>query len=131
MRAVLGLFFVERLRMSERRASVAMALFVVACYVTPLFGAYLSDALWGRYTTIVRLSGVYLAGSCLLAAAAAAASPGGVFAALGLVAIGTGGIKPCVSVSARAGSIRVRGCGIDSRSNVQAPFRVSFLRLFF
>jgi hypothetical protein len=99
MRAVLGLFFVQRLHMTERVASEAMALFVVACYVSPLLGAYLSDALWGRYTTITRLSGVYFMGSCLLAAAAASTSAGGVFTALSLVALGTGGIKPCVSVS--------------------------------
>jgi len=99
MRAVLGLFFVQRLHMSERVASEAMALFVVACYVSPLLGAYLSDALWGRYATITRLSGVYFTGSCLLAAAAASASTSGVLTALSLVALGTGGIKPCVSVS--------------------------------
>jgi dipeptide/tripeptide permease len=89
MKAILGLFFVERLGMDERDATVCMSLFVVACYVTPLLGAYISDARIGRYKTIVRLSGVYLAGSCLLALAAASASGALSALALGLVALGT------------------------------------------
>ena len=78
MKTILGVFFVERLGMNERAATESLSLFVVACYLTPLLGAYLSEARYGRYGTIVRLSSVYVLGQSLLAASAAGASGGGV-----------------------------------------------------
>jgi len=84
-----------------------------ACYLTPLLGAWLADARWGRYRTILRLSLVYLAGMTLLAVSAsfpgvlAPVAGSGLRATFGqrallsfalyLVALGTGGIKPNVS----------------------------------
>mmetsp|Transcript_25143 Transcript_25143/g.32715 ORF Transcript_25143/g.32715 Transcript_25143/m.32715 type:complete len:632 (+) Transcript_25143:125-2020(+) len=97
MKTILALFFVHRLNMSERAATEAMALFAVASYATPLIGAYISDALLGRYKTIVRLSSVYLIGTVLMALSAALSSGLLVLIALILVAFGTGGIKPNVS----------------------------------
>ena len=60
-----------------------------------MIGAVISDRLLGKYRTILGLSIVYACGSFLLALAAH--SVWGVWAGLGLVAIGSGGIKPCVS----------------------------------
>jgi dipeptide/tripeptide permease len=91
------MFFVHRLHMTEREATEAMALFAVASYATPLFGAYVSDALIGRYKTITRLSVVYLIGTVIMSLAAAMTSTNLVIVALSLVALGTGGIKPNVS----------------------------------
>jgi len=67
-------------------------------YLTPIAGAILSDLWWGKYKTIISLSVVYCLGHFVLAFM-------GVFgpaklwlmAGLGLITIGAGGIKPCVS----------------------------------
>ena len=70
-------------------------LFLAAVYALPMIGAVISDRLLGKYRTILGLSIVYACGSFLLALAAH--SVWGVWVGLGLVAIGSGGIKPCVS----------------------------------
>ncbi|KAK4481009.1 hypothetical protein RD792_011877 [Penstemon davidsonii] len=84
------------------------------CYVTPLLGAFLADAYLGRYWTIATFSTIYVLGMTLLTLSASvhglkplctqkdACHPtelqtGFFFAGLYLIALGTGGIKPCVS----------------------------------
>src|SRR5690606_9656710 len=59
-----------------------------------IFGAILSDWLLGKYRTIILLSLVYCAGHIALSADETRL---GLFAGLILIAIGAGGIKPCVS----------------------------------
>ncbi|CAN0842831.1 Protein NRT1/ PTR FAMILY 8.3 [Linum grandiflorum] len=85
------------------------------CYITPLIGAIVADAYWGRYWTIAAFSTIYFIGMCTLTLSAAvpALKPsecmgslcppatlpqyGVFFFGLYLIAFGTGGIKPCVS----------------------------------
>ncbi|XP_010680055.2 protein NRT1/ PTR FAMILY 8.3 [Beta vulgaris subsp. vulgaris] len=85
------------------------------CYLTPLLGAFLADAYWGRYRAISVFSTIYLIGMCTLALSASvsalkpsdcvgpicpSATPAQkavFFVGLYLIALGTGGIKPCVS----------------------------------
>ncbi|KAK4264092.1 hypothetical protein QN277_029427 [Acacia crassicarpa] len=85
------------------------------CYLTPLVGAFLADAYWGRYRTIVVFSTIYFIGMCTLTVSAyvpalqpadcfnsvcpsaTAAQYAVLFTGLYLIALGTGGIKPCVS----------------------------------
>ncbi|XP_068668533.1 LOW QUALITY PROTEIN: protein NRT1/ PTR FAMILY 8.1-like [Aristolochia californica] len=83
------------------------------CYITPLIGAFLADAYWGRYRTIVTFSIIYVIGMTLLTLSASVSGikpschgddchPKEIqsavfFVALYLIALGTGGIKPCVS----------------------------------
>ncbi|XP_024027406.1 protein NRT1/ PTR FAMILY 8.3-like isoform X2 [Morus notabilis] len=85
------------------------------CYLTPLLGATLADAYLGRYWTIAAFSMIYFLGMCalILSASVPALRPAectgsvcpsatlaqqAVFLfGLYLVALGTGGIKPCVS----------------------------------
>ncbi|KAJ7546258.1 hypothetical protein O6H91_08G032400 [Diphasiastrum complanatum] len=86
-------------------------------YITPLIGAFFADAYWGRFWTIAVFSAVYCLGMILLTLSAslhslkppkcvnqddtckhATSTQLGVFyLALYLIALGTGGIKPCVS----------------------------------
>ncbi|KAK9678305.1 hypothetical protein RND81_11G202400 [Saponaria officinalis] len=84
------------------------------CYLTPLLGAFIADSYWGRYRTISVFSIIYIIGlsaltlSVFLPADRSAESfdsgrplstpPKNVvfFVGLYLVALGTGGIKPCV-----------------------------------
>ncbi|HUS35080.1 MAG TPA: POT family MFS transporter [Verrucomicrobiae bacterium] len=80
--------------MSDEDAKGWYHLFVGSAYFFPLLGAMISDALWGKYTTIIRFSCIYALG-CL--AFAADQTRLGLFAGLFLIAFGSGGIKPCVS----------------------------------
>ncbi|KAL8100653.1 protein NRT1/ PTR FAMILY 8.3 [Apium graveolens] len=85
------------------------------CYLAPLVGAILADTCWGRYWTIAIFSVIYLIGMCTLTLSASipvfmpAECIDGIcppatpiqyvvlFFGLYLIALGTGGIKPCVS----------------------------------
>ena len=102
MRAILVVFMTQYLMgsggmtavMGEEEAKGWFHLFVSAVYVTPLLGALLSDGLLGKYRTIILLSLVYCAGHFSLALDD---SRWGLAIGLGLIALGAGGIKPCVS----------------------------------
>ncbi len=86
--------------MPEPKAIENYHLFTTAVYLTPLFGALLSDILFGKYLTIITLSVVYCLGHGVLAlmGAGEGINPGWMlFLGLGLISIGSGGIKPCVS----------------------------------
>ncbi|KAJ0028665.1 hypothetical protein Pint_35226 [Pistacia integerrima] len=83
------------------------------CYITPLIGAFLADSYLGRYWTIASFSILYVFGMTLLtltssvtglkprcdkhACHATMTQTAVTFTALYLIALGTGGIKPCVS----------------------------------
>ncbi len=75
--------------------------FIFANYFMPLFGAWLSDKVIGRYYTILYVSLSYCAGHGVLACSDLFATVQGkvicLCLGLGLIAIGSGGIKPCVS----------------------------------
>ena len=64
-------------------------------YLLPLLGAWVADRYWGRYKTILWISFAYCAGHAVMSATEG--TKWGLFAGLALLAIGSGGIKPCVS----------------------------------
>ena len=107
MKAVLAVFMVQYLHlmdghggavMNEAEATANVHLFNGAVYLTPLLGALLADIFLGKYRTILGLSIVYCAGHAALAGMGwCGNSPGWLLAGLGLIALGSGGIKPCVS----------------------------------
>ncbi len=66
-----------------------------AVYFLPLLGAWVADRLWGRYRTILWISLAYCAGHAVLSLTEGSKS--GLLFGLALLAIGSGGIKPCVS----------------------------------
>jgi len=78
--------------------------FIAATYLLPLLGAWVADRFWGRYKTILYISLMYCVGHGLLAATDLTGSLTGkrilFFAGLACLAIGSGGIKPCVSAFA-------------------------------
>jgi POT family proton-dependent oligopeptide transporter len=102
MRGILVIFMTKHLMdqggelalMSEAEAKSYFHLFTSAVYFTPLLGALLSDVLLGKYRTIVGLSLVYCLGHAVLALDDTRT---GLALGLGLIALGSGGIKPCVS----------------------------------
>ena len=80
--------------MQEREAVYWYHIFGMANYVVPLAGAILADAFLGKYKTIILLSCVYCLGHLALALDSTRV---GLAVGLALIAIGAGGIKPCVS----------------------------------
>ena len=70
--------------------------FVSAAYILPVLGAFLADALIGKYLVILLLSLVYCFGHFTLAMNDTRL---GLVLGLGLIALGAGGIKPCVSAN--------------------------------
>ncbi len=69
--------------------------FVIGVYFFPLLGGWLADRFFGKYNTILWLSLVYCAGHACLAIFESNRT--GFFVGLGLIALGSGGIKPCVA----------------------------------
>jgi POT family proton-dependent oligopeptide transporter len=104
MRAILVVFMTRYLRdrtgalavMGDNEASGWYHAFVASNYFFPIFGAILADTLWGKYRTILWLSIVYCCGH---AALAADDTRRGLAVGLALIAVGAGGIKPCVSAN--------------------------------
>ena len=101
MRSVLALYITTALMQTKDRATTIIHLFVFANYFLPLFGGWLSDRIWGRYKTILWISLFYCAGHGVLATSdlftSADAKLNCLYLGLGLIAFGSGGIKPCVS----------------------------------
>ena len=64
-------------------------------YLLPLLGAFIADRYWGRYKTILWISLAYCVGHAVMSATEG--TKWGLMAGLALLAIGSGGIKPCVS----------------------------------
>lgn len=102
MRAILVVYMTQYLMnsagqpdvMSEDEAKAYFHLFVSAVYMTPLLGALLADTIWGKYRTIIVLSLIYCLGHFALAVDETMV---GLMLGQGLIALGAGGIKPCVS----------------------------------
>jgi POT family proton-dependent oligopeptide transporter len=102
MRAILVVFMTKYLMdrsgalspMQENEANGWYHLFLSANYFFPMLGAIVADAFLGKYRTIFWLSLVYCAGSLALALDHTRL---GLTVGLTLIALGSGGIKPCVS----------------------------------
>ncbi|KAL7173248.1 hypothetical protein ACSBR2_032671 [Camellia fascicularis] len=114
MSSNLVLYFKHQLNQQSATAAKNQSDWSGTCYITPLIGAFLADAYLGRYWTIAVFSIIYVIGMTLLTLSASV--PGikpfcyakddcnpthtqsaVCFIALYLIALGTGGIKPCVS----------------------------------
>ncbi|NXH75929.1 S15A1 protein, partial [Hydrobates tethys] len=112
MRAVLVLYFKYFLQWDDNLSTAIYHTFVALCYLTPILGALIADSWLGKFKTIVSLSIVYTIGQAVMAVSSISdltdhsrdGSPDNVslhialsMVGLILIALGTGGIKPCVS----------------------------------
>uniref|UniRef100_A0A671MUE7 Solute carrier family 15 member 1-like n=1 Tax=Sinocyclocheilus anshuiensis TaxID=1608454 RepID=A0A671MUE7_9TELE len=112
MRAVLVLYFRYFLLWDDDLATSIYHAFVALCYLTPILGAIIADSWLGKFKTIIYLSIVYAIGQVTMAVSTihdiTDANRDGTpdnftfhtaLSMLGLVliALGTGGIKPCVA----------------------------------
>lgn len=104
MRSILIIFMTQYIvtstgapdHMSDAEARGNFHNFVTAVYALPILGALLAEGLLGKYRTILYLSLVYCAGHFALALNDTRT---GLLIGLGLIALGSGGIKPCVSAN--------------------------------
>ncbi|PZR73413.1 MAG: MFS transporter, partial [Chthoniobacterales bacterium] len=100
MRNILTVFLVSSLLTylpEADRGSAAKDVFhtfVIGVYFFPLLGGWLADRFFGKYHTILWLSLVYCIGQACLAMFVT--NRAGFYVGLGLIALGSGGIKPCV-----------------------------------
>ena len=79
----------------EGAAKEVFHTFVLGVYFFPLLGGWIADRFLGKYKTILYLSLVYCVGQGCLALFVN--DKAGFFLGLFLIALGSGGIKPCVS----------------------------------
>lgn len=107
MKAILAVFLTQYLflmdgsdgkAMDEARSTELVHWFNFAFYLTPFIGAILADVFFGKYRVIMFLSLVYCAGHAALALMGQFGnSEWWMISGLVLIALGAGGIKPCVS----------------------------------
>uniref|UniRef100_A0A8C6KVZ9 Solute carrier family 15 member 1 n=1 Tax=Nothobranchius furzeri TaxID=105023 RepID=A0A8C6KVZ9_NOTFU len=112
MKAVLVLYFKYFLNWEDDFAITIYHTFVALCYLTPILGAIIADSWLGKFKTIIYLSIVYAVGQVVMAVSAihdiTDTNKDGVpdsmtfhvalsMVGLILIALGTGGIKPCVA----------------------------------
>jgi proton-dependent oligopeptide transporter, POT family len=111
MKGILTVFMTQHLvnaagepaNMTDERAKTVYHLFTASAYFFPLLGAIMADAFWGKYKTILWISLMYCVGHGCLALMDIGPVTGWwdmapfLFVGLAMIAIGAGGIKPCVS----------------------------------
>uniref|UniRef100_A0A674ET79 Solute carrier family 15 member 1 n=1 Tax=Salmo trutta TaxID=8032 RepID=A0A674ET79_SALTR len=135
MRAVLVLYFRYFLRFDDDLATSIYHTFVALCYLTPILGAVVADSWLGKFKTIIYLSIVYAIGQVVMAVSAIHditdtdrdGTPDNLtlhivlsMVGLLLIALGTGGIKPCVAAF-----------GGDQFQDHQAKQRSTFFSVFY
>jgi solute carrier family 15 oligopeptide transporter 1 len=101
LKTILIIYLTKFLLLNDNTATGIYHAFAMLCYFCPLLGAIIADAYIGQYKTIVSLSIVYFLGELVLTLTAikplgAPNLPGPIIGLL-LIALGTGGIKPCVA----------------------------------
>ncbi|KAM6986615.1 solute carrier family 15 member 2 [Aplochiton taeniatus] len=103
MKAVLTLYFINYLHWDKNLSTAVYHAFSGLCYFTPILGALIADSWLGKFKTIIYLSIVYVIGHVVKSVGAIPdVGNSTVHVALSLVgliliALGTGGIKPCVA----------------------------------
>jgi solute carrier family 15 oligopeptide transporter 1 len=133
MKTVLALFFKEVLNFDDDVSTLLYHAFTAICYFTPIFGAILADSFVGKFRTIFYISIIYAIGQIVLTIGAVGNTENGnegisglpanamAYIGLLLIAIGTGGIKPCVASFG----------GEQFKLPEQAPYMKSFFSMFY
>uniref|UniRef100_A0A915Q7D1 Uncharacterized protein n=1 Tax=Setaria digitata TaxID=48799 RepID=A0A915Q7D1_9BILA len=105
MRAILMLYLITEHHFSESKASLFYHAFIALAYISPLIGSIAADNYFGRFRVILWVSVVYVFGHVLLSVGAIPQLDAGLrlvldFGGLMVIALATGGIKPCVAAFA-------------------------------
>ncbi|XP_070832395.1 solute carrier family 15 member 2 [Chaetodon trifascialis] len=103
MKALLTLYFITYLHWDKDLSTAVYHAFSSLCYFTPILGAIIADSWLGKFKTIIYLSIIYVIGH-VVKSVGAIPTVGNTevhiaLSMLGLIliALGTGGIKPCVA----------------------------------
>jgi proton-dependent oligopeptide transporter, POT family len=109
MRAILTLYMVNSLMMSEERASLIYGAFLGLCYLTPMLGGFIADRFFGNRNCIM-LGGILMAVGQLLLFTSASIFGENIglannllWVALGIIIFGNGFFKP--NISSMVGSL--------------------------
>lgn len=97
VRSTLFTFAVEYYHFAPHHATWIVHTFVFLSYFFAMIGGVLADSFLGRYKTILYFNLVYAVGNLFLCLSSVGRSTSLLFVGLALVAVGTGGIKPCVA----------------------------------
>ncbi|KAF9166054.1 hypothetical protein DFQ26_008808 [Actinomortierella ambigua] len=101
----LNKYFLQTTGMEKIQAKVYTTTFIMLAFFFPVLGAALSDSYFGKWWTIISFSVIYFIGMITLTVFAipnllgpvGTVSYGLSFLPMVIIALGTGGIKPCVS----------------------------------
>ncbi|XP_061378372.1 peptide transporter family 1-like [Danaus plexippus] len=100
-RAVLTLYLRSKLDYSEEVATEIYHMFTTFVTFSPVVGAILADNYFGKFKTILYIMFIYAAGNIILTVTAVPniEIPKRICSIIGLflIALGTGGIRPCIS----------------------------------
>uniref|UniRef100_A0AC35TR95 MFS domain-containing protein n=1 Tax=Rhabditophanes sp. KR3021 TaxID=114890 RepID=A0AC35TR95_9BILA len=102
MKAILMIYFLTEYNFSQSTATLLYHAFVCLAYFSPLFGSIAADNYFGRFRVILWVSLIYVIGHILMSVGAIPYLDLGLrsildFSGLFIIAVATGGIKPCVS----------------------------------
>ncbi|XP_054707917.1 solute carrier family 15 member 1-like [Uloborus diversus] len=101
MRTILTIYFTQELLYSHDTGTILYHLFGFVAYFSPVFGAIIADSWLGKFKTILYISIIYCIGSIITSVGAIPTDlpTMKLISLIGLftIALGTGGIKPCVS----------------------------------
>lgn len=90
------LYLKYKLGYTEDDATILYHGFLMALYLSCLFGGIISDVYLGKFKTVLYLSIVYMIGSTIVALSSIGFNQVGLILGLILIAVGNGGIKPCI-----------------------------------
>ena len=91
------MFLSETDATAKGAATQVVHLFMAGVYAFPMIGALIADRWAGKFNTILVLSFVYCLGHAVLSLGENTLV--GMYVGLALIAVGSGGIKPCVSAN--------------------------------
>lgn len=125
MKAILLIYFLSEYNFSQGTAVSLYHAFVCLAYFSPLFGSIAADNYFGRFKVILWVSLFYVFGHALMSIGAIPYLDYNLrqvldFSGLFVIALGTGGIKPCVSAFAA-----------DQFEENQAQERAQFFSFFY
>ncbi|KAI6214205.1 hypothetical protein M3Y94_00240500 [Aphelenchoides besseyi] len=102
IKVTLALYFMKTIGADPVTSTLVLQTFLFGSYVFPFLGAILADGFLGKFSTIVCMSIAYIVGLCVLTYSSmkpmgSPYHPNLDFFGLFLVAVGSGGVKPCLT----------------------------------
>jgi solute carrier family 15 (oligopeptide transporter), member 1 len=119
MRAILPLYLSDQMGYGEADGAFYYTIFLGLCYFLPLLGGYIADNYFGKYWTIVGFSVPYVIGQFLVGIE----NEYLLVLSLGLLAMGTGVIKPNIST--------LMGITYDQQRPGQESLRTTAFQAFY